>query len=101
MKGYTLSPLSAQPQTSGATGPSDICVTEMAEVGKFVLSADLGHGHQRKLCLAQASPPHLAWWDPEGYHSDDKKESEMPNILSLRNGICTKQLSSYSIGIQI
>lgn len=53
------------------------------------------------MCLAQASPLHLAWWDPEGYHSDDKKESEIPNILSLRNGICTKQLSSYSIGIQI
>lgn len=53
------------------------------------------------MCLAQASPPHLAQWDPEGYHSADKKESGMLNIFSLRNGICSKQLSSYSIGIHI
>ena len=41
------------------------------------------------MCLAQASSPYLDQWGPEDYQSDDKKESEMLNILSLRNGICS------------
>lgn len=53
------------------------------------------------MCLAQALRPHSDLWDPRDYHSDDKNESEMLNILSFRNDICSVEHSSYSTGIQI
>lgn len=56
---------------------------------------------EEAMCLAQALPPYLAPWDLQGYHSDNKNESEMLSVLSLRNYVCSMELSSFSIGIQI
>lgn len=63
--------------------------------------ADPGTGIRGSCVSGPSSTPLLAPWDPRGHHSDDKNESEMLTIVSIWNDICFKELSSYSLGIQI
>lgn len=69
--------------------------------GSLVVRQILAQTLEEAMCLAQKHYPKLQLCETCGHHSDDKHESEMLNILSLRNDICSKEHSSYPVGIQI